>query len=480
MAERRAEGAARADPDIDSVPTAPTDIAALDHLDRAEDVAELREVVTWLKAATIVEPGRELAGALQSTLHEHLDRIDRSIEAADPGSVVPALRECLQVLATLRTLGHWQSPITGDGAFPYHRQHVALDGWGRALLAAEGGARARPERSLLFSSFMGGIAAFLHASPAGTVLADRASYHETRQVLAGLRGHEVELVDPRMPGALVAALAAYEPRAILIDLAPNDPALPVTDLPQVVQALAAVEPSGPRWLLLDHSLTGPLWEPPGGSPWPTDLIASGRSLQKLDQRGLDLAAAGVITVHAGPDVAMAELERSRAVLGVVLPERDRWFLECGHQARHRRRRVRAYRNGAWIRCGLQRSLARWPGIRLHHPSDPRHMIWNMRPPRWRWCPPIMFITLPTEVGVILDDEDERARLAGEVAVPFGASFGFRDTRVSGWVDADHYALRINLGLESAGAVEPLTGELARLLDLLWDRGGRPPAQRIRR
>lgn len=446
-------------------------LTAMDATDRKADEAELVNLLDWLEQVLGLPSESNLAEAHGTLVKKAVSDLRQDLEnGCDPESLIDRLRECIQLAATLRTLGHWQSPTDEAGAMIYHRQQVPEDDWTRAVGTAAPFCGARSERVFFFSSFMGATAAFLMAAPDGPVLADCATYFETAMLVARLGQRRVHFVDPRRPDAFRHALAEIEPAVVLVDIAPNESDIPLTDLSDIVSVLSDVEPRGSRWTLLDHSLIGPIWDPLPEPRWPDELVVLGRSLQKLDQRGLDLASAGILIAYGINQEKSERLTAARSVLGVELPERSRWFLELPDRDTHRRRRLRAFRNGRWIRDALLELVDRWPGAVVNHASDPTHPIWNLPEPLWYWCPPILHITLPPHLGHILDDSQLFRKAIGEPPIPIGASYGFRHTRVSWWSEADDVhprSMRVDVGLERAGRMPNVILGLTTMLDRLW-------------
>lgn len=95
-------------------------------------------------------------------------------------------------------------------------------------------------------------------------LVDDKVYFECKLLLEALPDatniHYVNVHDRR---CFVEALQQVKPRVIILDVAPNWHELPILDLYQLFDALEQYPPSNPRFIVFDHSLVGPLFDPSG-------------------------------------------------------------------------------------------------------------------------------------------------------------------------------------------------------------------------
>ena len=261
------------------------------------------------------------------------------------------------------------------------------------------------------------ILAFLQVE--GPVLLGRASYHETKELVARRFGHRVlEIDDCDLPDAI----AALDPAAVFVDSLCNSRGLVVPPLDPILDAARG-------WVVVDNTCLGPACRPfdsqaPGLLVW--------ESLLKLAQFGLDRANAGIL-VARGPGVA--ELDTLRERLGTNVP--DTAILSLPPPAREplATRLARLERNAAIL---AERLAGNYPGV------GPLVELDVARPERW------------------IARARAQARRRG-VQITHGTSFGFDHTRVYATAPGPDSFLRIAPGTEDRLRIETVAEALSAAL-----------------
>lgn len=377
----------------------------VDHAPRA--AAQLR---TWQAAAELL---LEQTGVAASAIEE----------------LTVDLRQRWLEIAHETAHSHFRSPLGEDATrLPSGR---AVDfGYERELDPARLEARAerfipacpgRDARHLVFSSGQSALAAVLMAAGANVQgralrVAHLGSYFETTELLR-LTGAQ-SWQDREGEGA------GGEADVAIIEPVYLDDAFHCIDLSRLKRRLTA---SAPRLVLVDATISHlrfPVAELAAALPAGTVLVRMS-SLLKLDQAGLELANAGLLSVFtAGEDALADTLARIRATTGTGLAFADLCALDvpfvfhAGYAARysaavfaHNARLAQVVRPGPIFRS-------------VSHPAL------TCRPADWAVAPYVAFH---------VSDDDPAAcralakRLAGEAArraLPFrqGGSFGFRTHR----------------------------------------------------
>lgn len=390
----------------------------------------------------------------------------------DPGldPVIAGYRRLLKLTIAWETADSWQSPaIAASGsrqraiyqepvlAFQndYQRYALPLQAAEAALQALHLPIGAVEPRSWLFASGMAALATLLQALQAetGPWLIGSHLYFESQRLL---QDRDAVRVDETRPAEVVAAIRAQQPTVVVLDGLANSSALPALDLGVIVTALADLPGPVRRTLLVDTTLLGPAFEPAewwAGRDWPEGLrLVTYRSLQKLDQEGLDLTAAGEVTVWSR---APWSLEGWRQLCGALPPEVGLRSLPLPDRATWLRRFARLERNtallGAWM--GDQRT----PWLTQVTVADGRSLQGHVGPLFWAaWTD-------------ALDADDAQrfcqhlvATAMGQgVPLAYGSSFGFAATRVAAFTrwGGTGTALRVAPGVENLA-------RLARVADVV--------------
>jgi cystathionine beta-lyase/cystathionine gamma-synthase len=430
-------------------------LAAEEH---AADLAEWRHRLTALHGrltTTGAPPDWAWAAA---ELQGQLD----ALNPAEPwhiglDRVIAGYRRLLKLVVGWETADSWQSPAVADSgirqraahqepvlAFQNDYQRYALP-----VVKAEAALQAlhlpigsvKP-RTWLVSSGMSALATLLQAlaEEAGTWVGGTHLYFESQRLLAG---RNVHWVDETRAGDLFAAIRQTAPPVVVVDGLANSSRLPVTDLGPVVAALAGLPGPGMRTLVVDTTLLGPAFGP---SDWlralPANVrLVTYRSLQKLDQHGLDLTTGGEITVwSAGP----WNLEGWRQLCGALptevglnllpLPDRAAWLARFNRHERNTRLLA------AWLMD------LRSPWLAKVHVADAGRLGDHIGPLFW------------ADWADALDGADAQrfchfvVETARSLNVPFayGSSFGFATSRMAAFTRSGGTgtALRLAPGVEN--------------------------------
>ena len=254
----------------------------------------------------------------------------------------------------------------------------------------------------------------------GPIVVDRATYHETRHLLAtgalARRVHEVATDD------VADAITTLGATAVVVDAVSNSADVRLVDLDRISHALDQVTGGPAPLLLVDASVcstaAGPVRRLLTRSG-PTHRTVVIESLTKHAQLGLDRVAAGVIVADDG-DATL--LDGLREHLGTNIADLTCLQLLPPDPTLLDARLRRIDRN-----AGLVAERLAAVGVPVVHPSRADH------PDHTRWLadrPSCGLLTLPLEAGPpdLLDRWRERA-LDQEVPLDHGAGFGFDTTRV---------------------------------------------------
>ena len=438
--------------------------------DRLQACCHLLYHVEWLldnllKVPAISPESNELRQWL-------LPRLEALCKSISPESYMDALRRYrayVKLAASLLTLDSWQSPSSHNPFYHvYHRQCVPLrQSIADKFLAMEPPIYSHWAAPLLFSSYMAGfdtlLWAFREQEMAINWLVDDKAYFECRRLLEALPStsniHYVNVHDQR---TFVDALLRVRPQVILLDVAPNWYDMPILDLRMIFDSLGQCTPSGPRYIVFDHSLVGPLFDLSdyvGVHPHFDDVFVCARSLQKLDVCCLDLCSGGYFKVltHKHRDDLLSFPDRLNvlaSLLGTGLSEHSAFLLHPPRPELHRSWRALSFRNGWWLCKELREHLLPCAPVKtVHHPGMPDHPAHKRLGRDGSLVPPIVFIEIgqtPSDFFTTNDVASEdldccSSDAANEILI--GASFGFHQTRVGWWANEDKLALRVAVGLE---------------------------------
>jgi hypothetical protein len=399
---------------------------------------------TWA-AAELLRETRELDPA--TPWDDGLDR------------VIAGYRRLYKQAVLLETSDSWQSPSVADSGIrqrasyqepvlpfqnDYQRYALPVGHAEAALQALHLPIASIQPRTWVFGSGMGALATLLLAlrSEVGPWLCGTHLYFESQRLL---QDGGVQWADETDGAGLLTTICQVQPQVVVVDGLANSSALPAVDLGSVIGALADLPGQTLRTLLVDTTLLGPAFEPVDwlqGRPLPAGIrLVTYRSLQKLDQHGLDLATGGEVTVWSAMPWS---LEGCRQVCGSLpteaalalwpLPDRQAWLQRL---ARHER-------NTRLLATWLAEQHTPWLGpVRV---ADDRRLGGHVGPLFW------------ADWAEALDGADaqrfcqfmvETARHQ-QVSLAYGSSFGFATTRMAAFTRSEGAgtALRVAPGVEN--------------------------------
>jgi len=307
---------------------------------------------------------------------------------------------------------------------------------------------------------MGALATLLQALAAesGPWVGGTHLYFESQRLLAG---RNVHWVDETKAGELLAAIRQTAPPVVIVDGFANVSSLPVTDLGPVVATLAELPGPGMRTLVVDTTLLGPAFGP---SDWVRALpanvrLVTYRSLQKLDQHGLDLTTGGEITVWSA---VPWNLEGWRQLCGALPTEVGLNLLPLPDRATWLARFARHERNTRLLAAWLTDQRSSW--LANVHLADAGRLGGHVGPLLWAdWADALDGADAQRFCHVVVD----RARSLN-VPLAHGSSFGFATTRIAAFTRSGGMgtALRLAPGVENlarlALVTDALQGALADL------------------
>jgi hypothetical protein len=337
---------------------------------------------------------------------------------------------------------------------------------------------------VLFSSAQSALAALLHWARSNKFWDDEAphltfagNYFETQHAL------NIFAVPPMTWSREKSATGMREEaerasRTILIEPVFYDEAANVLEIPALQRALATLQPAGPALVILDTTLTGPLFpiddllQRLGGERAP--IVITFRSGLKLDQAGLELVNVGIVSIYrhrstlqAAPGDVGSELRHLRTVLGTGLTLDEisaleaPWFLKKTYMHRYA---TAVFENNARLAEEVQTQNRMF--AQVLHPRFAR--------PECAWaCAPYSVLRLN-------DPDPDKYRLLERViayeanrrgiSFDLGGSFGFRGHRFEAIIPDSGLGapfLRVAMGARGGaswrGAVQLLC-EIAMLQD----------------
>jgi hypothetical protein len=398
----------------------------------------------------------------------------KALQPAEPWDsgldrVIAGYRRLLKLVIGWETADSWQSPaVAASGsrqraahqepvlAFQndYQRYALPLRPAETALQALHLPIGEIPPRSWLFGSGMGALATLLQALQAepGPWLVGSQLYFESQRLL---QDHPAEQIDETRPQEVLAAIRRRQPTVVVLDGLANSSRLPALDLGDVLQAMTEIPGQTVRTLLVDTTLLGPGFEPADwlqGRSLPDHLrLVTYRSLQKLDQYGLDLTTGGEVTVWSqrpwhleGWRQLCGALPTEIGLASLPLPDRTAWL----------NRFARLERNTALFAAWLGEQRSRWlSGVTV---AERRQLGGHVGPLFWAdWAEALEAADAQRFCQRLVETAESQS-----VALAYGSSFGFATTRVAAFTRSGGTgtALRIAPGVENLA-------RLARVADV---------------
>ena len=363
-------------------------------------------------------------GAGLHPTHPLRRELDLKPTAGRRDRVAAHLRREYAFRAAAATAHDWQSPAIGAGVRAhvddYKRDRHAYaatyeDAYLRELVGVSG---VRAFATSCGMAALTTILAFLQVEE--PVLVGRASYHETKDLVARRFGSRaVEIDESDLPDAI----AALDPAAVFVDSLCNSRGLVVPPLDRILAAARG-------WVVVDNTCLGPACRPfDSRAP---KLLVVWESLLKLAQFGLDRANAGILLAR-GP--RSDELDTLRERLGTNASDTAILSLPPPDRERLARRLSRLERNAAIL---AERLGGSYPGV------GPILQLDVPEPERW--------------IARALAQAPRRG-----VQVTHGTSFGFDHTRVYVTAPGSDSFLRIAPGTEDRLRIETVAEALSAAL-----------------
>ncbi|MBC7543742.1 MAG: hypothetical protein H7338_13530 [Candidatus Sericytochromatia bacterium] len=423
---------------------------------------------------------RGTAADMPHDLTEGLHRLAADAASLDPADLLGldleavrhGYRQLLKRTVAWEPQASWQAPAMRASGHPqagahqqpvlpfyndYQRYAIPMDAAEAELQALhESGHSLRPT-SHLFSSGMGAFATLFQAlraeSTAPPVIGQHL-YFECGRLLNAVAADAI-FADETDPAGMLDLIRKHQPEQVFIDPVANSPQLPTVDFAAVMATLAGLPGERLRTLIVDTTLLGPAFQPEAwlkGASWPDHIrLIAYRSLQKLDQLGLDLVTGGMVTVWAHHPLPLASF---RQLCGTHPTEEALHLLPFPDREALLAKLNRHERNVSTLGNWLQSLKSPWLGT--VHLADAQLLAGHVGPLFWvDWSDRLDAADAQRFCHHLVE-----TATAMDVPMAYGTSFGFATMRVAAFSRSNGpgTALRIAPGTENLA-------RLARIADV---------------
>ena len=294
------------------------------------------------------------------------------------------------------------------------------------------------------------------------ILVGRSTYFQTKWILEHLFPGQVVYIDELDTEGIVAFAREHQPPIVVFDSIGNSGELPMTNVKELIPALARVL-SRHATLVLDNTTLGVFAQPLHFLPVGLHMrLIVVESLSKYHQFGFDRANGGILWTPAG--LSIQELGHARIHMGTNLPDASLYVLHKPNRALFEKRLLRIGRNA-------QRLAERLDGVLKSSLGPASHIVYPGLPshPSYAWAKDLPFcggfFVIAFRPGKQKFSEYDAfvVRVFAEATrrgVPLigGTGFGFTTTRVyvPGRTATEKDAfVRVSVGTETAGELEAL-------------------------